>query len=212
MPTWCEEQTHLKTPWCWERLKAAGEGDDRGPDGRKTSLTQDMSLSQLQEMAKGREVWHAAAHGVAKSWTWLSTWTTTKCNALESPRSHPSLPVPPVCGKILFYETGPWCQKGWGPLFIILATMTTMNHTLYSEFCTYFHLFNLPSNSKFRYNYSQCINEAIKRFLVRIWMASFPKPPCILNAIFSLIMLLSWSTIVRHLGLFLIYSSANYIP
>ena len=28
--TWCEELTHLKRPWCWERLKVKGEGDDRG--------------------------------------------------------------------------------------------------------------------------------------------------------------------------------------
>ena len=27
---WCEELTHLKRPWWWERLKAAGEGDIRG--------------------------------------------------------------------------------------------------------------------------------------------------------------------------------------
>ena len=26
---WCEELTHLKRPWCWERLKAGGEGDKR---------------------------------------------------------------------------------------------------------------------------------------------------------------------------------------
>ena len=30
--TWCEELTHWKRPWCWERLKAGGEGDDRGWD------------------------------------------------------------------------------------------------------------------------------------------------------------------------------------
>ena len=30
----------------------------------------DMSLSELQEIVKDREAWHAAAHGVAKSWTW----------------------------------------------------------------------------------------------------------------------------------------------
>ena len=29
----CEELTHLKRPWCWERLRAGGEGDDRGWDG-----------------------------------------------------------------------------------------------------------------------------------------------------------------------------------
>ena len=27
---WCKELTHLKRPWCWERLKAGGEWDDRG--------------------------------------------------------------------------------------------------------------------------------------------------------------------------------------
>ena len=31
--TWCKELTHLKRPWCWERLKVGGEGDDRGQDG-----------------------------------------------------------------------------------------------------------------------------------------------------------------------------------
>ena len=36
-----------------------------------------MGLSKLQEMVKDREVWHVAAHGVAKSETWLSNWTTT---------------------------------------------------------------------------------------------------------------------------------------
>ena len=33
LATWCEELTHWKRPWCWERLKAGGEGDDRGWDG-----------------------------------------------------------------------------------------------------------------------------------------------------------------------------------
>ena len=30
LATWCEELTHWKRPWCWERLKAGGEGDDGG--------------------------------------------------------------------------------------------------------------------------------------------------------------------------------------
>ena len=36
----CEELTHLKRRWCWERLKAGGEGDDRGWDGWMASPTQ----------------------------------------------------------------------------------------------------------------------------------------------------------------------------
>ena len=36
---WCEKLAHLKRPWCWERLKAGGEGDDRGWDGWIASLT-----------------------------------------------------------------------------------------------------------------------------------------------------------------------------
>ena len=40
LATWCKGLTHLKTPWCWERLRAGGEGDDRGWDGWMALLTQ----------------------------------------------------------------------------------------------------------------------------------------------------------------------------
>ena len=30
LATWCKELTHWERPWCWERLRAGGEGDDRG--------------------------------------------------------------------------------------------------------------------------------------------------------------------------------------
>ena len=40
LATWCTEPTHLKRPWCWKRLKAGGEGDDRAWDGWVASLAQ----------------------------------------------------------------------------------------------------------------------------------------------------------------------------
>ena len=39
LATWCEQLTHWRRPWCWERLKAGGEGDDRGWDAWMASLT-----------------------------------------------------------------------------------------------------------------------------------------------------------------------------
>ena len=38
--TWGKELTHWKRPWCWERLKAGGEGDKSKWDGWMASLSQ----------------------------------------------------------------------------------------------------------------------------------------------------------------------------
>ena len=40
LATWHNELTHWERPWCWERLKAGGEGEGRGWDGWMASPTQ----------------------------------------------------------------------------------------------------------------------------------------------------------------------------
>ena len=62
LATWCEKLTHWKRPWCWERLKAGEEEDDRGWDVWMASQTQ----------------W---------TWVWVSSgswWWTGKPGVLQS--------------------------------------------------------------------------------------------------------------------------------
>ena len=65
LATCCKELTHWKRPWCWERLRAAGEGDNRRWDGWMVSPTQWRWVwVNSEKTVKDREDWHAAVHRV----------------------------------------------------------------------------------------------------------------------------------------------------
>ena len=61
----------------------------------------DMDLSKLQEIVKDRKAWCAAVHGVAKSWTQLSNWTTTKEALISGPLS--CLPLSKTVYLVLYF-------------------------------------------------------------------------------------------------------------
>ena len=58
LATWCEEPTHWKSSWCWERLRTRGGGADRGWDGWMASQIQGTWV-----WANSRKPWRAGKPG-----------------------------------------------------------------------------------------------------------------------------------------------------
>ena len=74
---WCEELTHWKRPWCWERLRA-GEENDRGWDGWMASPTQ-WTLVWVDSGSwwwTGRPgvLWFMASQRVGHNWATELNW------------------------------------------------------------------------------------------------------------------------------------------
>ena len=75
LATYWEELTHLKRPSCWERLKAGGEGDNRGWDGWMASLSQ-----WAWVWVNSESWWWTGRPGMLQSMglqsrKWLSNWS-----------------------------------------------------------------------------------------------------------------------------------------
>ena len=66
LATWCEEPTHWKRPWCWGRLRAGGEGGNRGQNGWTVSQTQCTWVWANSEIVKDREAWCVQSMGLQR--------------------------------------------------------------------------------------------------------------------------------------------------
>ena len=90
--TWCDKPTHWKRPWCWERLKAGGDGDKRGQDGWVASPTWWTGL-----WANSRSWWRTGEPGMLRPWgckeldttEWTPTQSRTLPDQLTCTRFHP---------------------------------------------------------------------------------------------------------------------------
>ena len=71
-----------KDPDAGKRLKAGGEGDDRGRDGWMASPTKWTRVWASSMLVMDGEAWRAAVHEVTKSWTQLSDWTNWLMNSI----------------------------------------------------------------------------------------------------------------------------------
>ena len=79
LATWCKELTHLKRPWCWERLKAGGERDDKGWDGWMASLTQWrwvwVNSGSWWWTGRPGVLWFMGSQRVGHNWATELNWT-----------------------------------------------------------------------------------------------------------------------------------------
>ena len=79
LATSCKELTHWKRPWCWERLRAGGEGDDSGWDGWMASLTRWtwiwVNSGSWWWTGRPGVLWFMGSQAIGHDWVTELNWT-----------------------------------------------------------------------------------------------------------------------------------------
>ena len=74
--SWCEEPTHWKRPWCWEKWKVGREGEKGMTEDEMVGWHHPLDGHEFEQaLAVGDGQGRLAVHGVTNSWTQLSEWT-----------------------------------------------------------------------------------------------------------------------------------------
>ena len=112
-----QELTHLKRPWCWERLRAGGEGDDRRWDGWMASLTQ-----WTRVWADSRSWWWTRQLACCGSWGHKELHITERLNWTEP--NWPCIPKSQLGVK-------EWTEKiFWSRIYLILGDWSAIEKEL----------------------------------------------------------------------------------
>ena len=94
LDTWCEELTHWKRPWCWERLKAGGEGNDRGWDGHHWPDGHEFEQALVVGDGEG-------SLACCSLWGHKESDMTERLNWTENRCAHKNCSMLNICGKCL---------------------------------------------------------------------------------------------------------------
>ena len=127
LATWCEELTRWKRPWCWETLKAGGEGDDREWDDWMASLTW-----WTWVWASYRSWWWTRKPGVLQSMsqsrTQLSNWTITTVHL-------DTLPNQPLSNSVFFFKSISLHSFVWLYLYFLIHFLLINIQLISRYFC-----------------------------------------------------------------------------
>ena len=122
LATSCKELTHWKRPWCWARLKAGGEGDDRGWDGWMASPTRWtwVWVNSWRWWWTGRPgvLWSMGSQRVRHDW---ATFTFTK--HLKDNRCQSFSNSPTVCRGVSYPNS----------FYVASITLMLLSHSVVSD-------------------------------------------------------------------------------